>query len=51
MPIINGTPGTAQVVLDASVVLQGVACISTTTCEAVGYNSSFQGVVVTITRP
>jgi len=28
-----------------------VACPSATPCEAVGYNSSFQGVVVTITRP
>jgi hypothetical protein len=42
------TPGSAQVVSGTDI-LAGVACSSAITCEAVGYDSSNQGVVVTIT--
>ncbi|MGH9127139.1 MAG: hypothetical protein ACRDZ8_20820, partial [Acidimicrobiales bacterium] len=43
------TIGTAQVV-PGTLQLQGVSCPSATTCLAVGYTSSFQGVVVPITN-
>jgi hypothetical protein len=48
VPISGGTPGT-QVVVSGTTILNGIACLSATTCEAVGQNSSNQGVVVPIT--
>jgi len=47
VPIINGTPGTAQVINRNT--LFGVACSSATTCLAVGANTS-TGVMVPITH-
>jgi hypothetical protein len=49
VPIVNGTPGTAQVA-PGTFDLYGVACPSATTCEAVGVNASSEGVVVPITN-
>ncbi|HEX4539307.1 MAG TPA: hypothetical protein VH112_03605, partial [Acidimicrobiales bacterium] len=42
-------PATAQPAPGTSS-LHGVACPTVTTCEAVGYNASFQAVVVTVTN-
>jgi uncharacterized repeat protein (TIGR02543 family) len=47
VPITSGTPGSA-VAVSGTADLYGVACPSATTCEAVGENSSVEGVVVLI---
>jgi hypothetical protein len=53
MPIIDGTPGTAEAV-SATFELFGVACPRATACEAVGFNytvsGSLEGVIVTISK-
>jgi peptidoglycan/xylan/chitin deacetylase (PgdA/CDA1 family) len=49
VPIINGSPGTAQVVSGTSW-LYGVDCPTTATCEAVGVYGDSQGEVVPITN-